>query len=122
MKRLTIKEEEMMNHFWRNGALFVRELMLLYDEPKPHFNTLSTVARALECYGFLSHKIWGNTHQYYPVISQQEYGEGTLQTVISKYFHDSYLHAVSSFVENEQLSIEELKELIDKVKQKKHGK
>ena len=56
MKRLTAKEEEIMGWFWQKGPLFVKELLEYYEEPKPHFNTLSTIVRGLEEKGFLAHK------------------------------------------------------------------
>jgi len=115
MQRLTLKEEELMRFFWEKEALFVKELLDFYEEPKPHFNTLSTIVRGLEEKGFLSHKTYGNTYQYYPVISEEAYSEGTLKRVISKYFNNSYLHAVSSLVKSENISLEELKALIREV-------
>ncbi|MDR1602339.1 MAG: BlaI/MecI/CopY family transcriptional regulator [Tannerella sp.] len=118
MLRLTAKEEELMRFFWDKGALFIKEILAFYDEPKPHFNTLSTVVRGLEEKGFLSHRAYGNTYCYHPVVSEEEYSEGTLRGVISKYFHDSYLHAVSSLVRNENISIEDLKALIHEVETK----
>ena len=59
MKRLTVKEEEIMGWFWQKGPLFVKELLEYYEEPKPHFNTLSTIVRGLEEKGFLAHKNFG---------------------------------------------------------------
>lgn len=61
MKRLTAKEEEIMGWFWQKGPLFVKELLEYYEEPKPHFNTLSTIVRGLEEKGFLAHKNFGNS-------------------------------------------------------------
>ena len=115
MKRLTAKEEELMRFFWKSDALFVKELLSFYDEPRPHFNTLSTIVRGLEDKGFLSHKTYGNTYQYYAIISEEAYSHGTLRGVISKYFDNSGLRAVSSLVQHEKISIEELKELIQEV-------
>ena len=76
MKRLTAKEEEVMGWFWEKGPLFVRELLSFYDEPKPHFNTLSTVVRGLEEKGFVGHKAYGNTYQYYALVSRDDYRKG----------------------------------------------
>ena len=61
MKRLTAKEEEIMGWFWQKGPLFVKELLEYYEEPKPHFNTLSTIVRGLEEKSFLAHKNFGNS-------------------------------------------------------------
>ena len=115
MQKLTVKEEELMCFFWEKGALFVKDILDFYNEPKPHFNTLSTIVRGLEDKEFLSHKTYGNTFQYYAVISKEEYSQGTLKNVINKYFENSYLHAVSALVKNENISVDDLKQLISEV-------
>lgn len=76
--------------------MFVKELLAFYDEPKPHFNTLSTIVRGLEEKGFLSHRAFGNTYQYYAVVSEEDFLNGTLKNVVKKYFNDSFLNVVSS--------------------------
>lgn len=113
--KLTVKEEEIMNLFWGNGDMFVRELLELYSEPKPHFNTLSTIVRGLEEKGMLSHKAFGNSHQYFAAISKDEFKERTLKDVIGKYYNNSIFSAVSALVEKKALSAKELKELINLV-------
>ena len=100
-----------MTRFWERGALFVKELQELYAEPKPHFNTLSTMVRGLEAKG--------NTYQYYPLVTEEQFRSGTLRGVISKYFHDSYLNAVSTLVREEKISVEELRELIERIEKGK---
>ena len=117
MKKLTNKEKEIMDLYWQHGPMFVRELQALYDEPRPHFNTLSTIVRILEREGYLGHKQFGNTYQYYPLISEAEYGRNSIAGIIKNYFDDSYLSAVSSFVKEEKISIEDLRELINKIEQ-----
>ncbi len=113
--KLTAREEELMSIFWTRGPLFVRELLEMQEEPKPHFNTLSTIVRGLEEKGFLRHKSFGSTYQYYPEISRDEYMQGALKSVVKKYFKDSYLGVVSTLIKEEQISLEELKELIERV-------
>ena len=112
MKTLTAKEEEIMGYFWEKGPLFVKQLLDFYDEPRPHFNTLSTIVRGLEEKGFLSHEAFGNTYQYYAVVSRDDFKKKTLKGVISKYFNNSYLGAVLSLVKEEEISLDELKQLI----------
>ena len=90
-------------------------MLVFYGEPKPHFNTLSTIVRGLEDKGFLSHHTFGNTYQYYAVVSEEDFRKGTLKNVISKYFNDSYLSAVSSLVKEEDISLDDLKRLIEEV-------
>ena len=115
MKKLTNKEKEVMDLYWQYGPMFVRELLEHYDEPRPHFNTLSTMVRILEKHGFLAHKQFGNTYQYYPLVSEQEYGRSSIAGVIKNYFDDSYLKVVSSFVTEEKISVAELRELIEEI-------
>jgi len=115
MKRLTNKEKEIMDLYWQHGPMFVRELQELYDEPRPHFNTLSTMVRILERNGFVGHKQIGNSFQYYPLVTEKEYGRSSIAGVIKNYFNDSYMSAVSSFVKEEKISVEELKELIKEI-------
>lgn len=115
MEKLTRKEEELMQWFWQRGPLFVRELVALYPDPKPHFNTLSTMTRSLEAKGYLSHNAFGTTYQYFPVVTAEEFRKGSLSQVIDKYFGRSYLGAVSALINEEKISVEELKELIREI-------
>ena len=115
MKRLTAREEEIMGYFWPEGPLFVKQLLEFYGEPKPHFNTLSTIVRGLEEKGFLAHNTYGNTYQYYAAVSEADYSRGTLKNVIAKYFNNSYLGVISSLVREEEISVDELRKLIDEV-------
>lgn len=118
MTRLTSKEEEILGYFWSNGPLFVRELLELQDEPKPHYNTLSTIVRALEEKGYIGYKAFGNTHQYYALVSEDEYKKHSLKQVIDKYYDNSYTRVVSTLIEEEALTIEELQDLIRQIKNK----
>ena len=115
MKKLTNKEKEIMDLYWKHGPMFVPELQEHYAEPRPHFNRLSTIVRILEREGFLDHKQFGNTYQYYPLISEAEYGRKSIAGIIKNYFDDSYLSAVSSFVKEEKISVDELRELINQI-------
>ena len=113
MKRLTKKEEVIMDHFWEQGPLFVRELRELYPEPRPHFTTLSTQVRNLESEGFIDHKSYGPTYQYFAKVTKEEYKQRSLVGIIDKYFDNSYINAISALVKEDRVSLDELKELID---------
>ena len=115
MERITGKEEEIMEFFWKEGPLFVKQIMEYYNEPRPHINTLSTIVRNLEEKGYLGHRAYGNSYQYYPLVSQEDYKKSTLTGIISNYFGNSYLSAVSTLVKEEKISVEELKELIEQI-------
>ena len=115
MKRLTPKEEQVMELLWEQGPLFVREMLEFYEEPKPHFNTVSTVVRMLEEAGYIAHKAYGRNHQYFAALSKDDFKKQTLKGVISKYFDNSYTKAVSTLIKEEAISLDELKELIRQV-------
>ena len=117
MKKLTNKEKEIMDLYWQHGPMFVKELLEYYDEPKPHFNTVSTTVRILEKKGFLDHKQFGTSYQYYPLVTEKEYGRSSLTGIIKDYFNDSYLSAVSAFVKEEKISVDELKGLIERIEE-----
>ena len=115
MKSLTKREEELMKLFWERGPLFVKEIIPLLDDPKPHFNTISTIVRGLEAKGYVAHEAFGNTHRYYAAVSENEHGKLSLGSVVNRYFGKSYLNAVSSLVKEEKISVDELKSLIELV-------
>lgn len=110
---LTPREEEVMQMLWDKGPCFVRELVELYPEPRPHFNTVSTVIRGLEEKGFVGHTAVGGSFKYHAVKEKEEFRDRSLTHLIKGYFNNSYLGAVSALVEEEKISVSELKELID---------
>jgi len=87
----------------------------MYADPKPHFNTLSTYVRSLEEKGFLSHESFGSTYRYYKIISEEAYRNGTLKNVVRKYFGNSYLSVVSSLIKEQNLSVNEVRKMLDEV-------
>ena len=115
IKELTAKEEEVMQYFWENGPLFVKQLVDKYPDPKPHFNTLSTYVRSLEEKGYLSHNVFGTTYRYFAIINEDEYSKGNLKSVVKKYFENSYLSVVSSLIKDESISVDEVSKLLDEV-------
>ena len=117
MKNLSPKEEIIMNLLWDNGPMFVKEMLAFYDAPKPHFNTVSTFVRILEDEGYIGHRAFGVSYQYYPLVSRNDYHKRTVRNVISKYFNNSYMGLVSALVKEEEISLDELKELIRQVEE-----
>lgn len=117
MRQLTTKEEELMNHFWSNGPMLIKELQTHYAEPRPHVNTLATLAKILEEKGFLAHKaLTPRCFQYYAAVTREAYRRGTLGEVVKKFFGNSYKNAISALVKDEKITIDELQQLIDEVK------
>lgn len=115
MKRLTPKEEQVMGFLWEHGPLFVREMLDFYEEPKPHFNTVSTVVHILEDEGYIGHISYGRNYQYYATLSYDDYKIRELKRVISKYFDDSYLGVIPKLLKEEEFSLEELKALVQQL-------
>lgn len=122
MDKLTAKEEEILALFWDKGPLYVREIVELYDEPKPHFNTISTMVRSLEEKGYVGHIPKGKSFQYYALVAEEEMGKKSLSSVIGRYFKNSYLRVVSSFVEDGNIPVEDLRRLLDEVEKSRKYK
>ena len=121
MKHLTNREEEIMELFWQKESLFVKDIIDELSEPKPHYNTISTIVRGLEEKGFVGHEQFGNTYRYFAAISRDEFSKNTIKNLVSKYFDKSYSSVVSMFVEEEKISLDEIKALILQVETNKIG-
>ncbi|WP_396175499.1 BlaI/MecI/CopY family transcriptional regulator [Flavobacterium sp.] len=119
MQKLTNKEEEIMHILWKLEKAFVKEVMAEITEEQPHYNTLSTIVRNLEEKGYVAHKAFGNTHQYYPIIKKEDYRKAFMNTAIETFFNNSYKSMVSFFAEEEKISAEELREILDIIEKKK---
>ena len=119
MKHLTNREEEIMDIFWQKESVFVKDIIDELPEPKPHYNTISTIVRGLEEKGFVGHEQFGNTYRYFAIISRDEFSKNTIKNLVSKYFDKSYSSVVSMFVEEEKISVEEIKALIRQVEDNK---
>ena len=107
---------------WENGAMFVREMVELYPEPKPHFNTVSTLVRILEDKGYVGHEVVGTSHRFYAVAKKQDFRDRSLSDVIRDYFDNSYKSVVSALAQEEKISVEELREIIDLVERRNSEK
>jgi BlaI family penicillinase repressor len=112
MQKLTNKEEEIMHILWKLKKAFVKEVQAEITEDQPHYNTLSTIIRNLEEKGFVAHNAFGNTHQYYPIISLEAYSKKYMKTAIDNYFNSSYKNMVSFFAKEEKISAAELREIL----------
>lgn len=116
---LSPKEEELMQKLWDKGASTVKELVELYTDPKPHVNTVSTVVRGLEDKGFVGHEVAGHTFRYTALKSREECGRRSFSQLVKGYFNNNYLGAVSTLVEEDKISVDELKELIQMIEKTK---
>ncbi|MEM6379829.1 MAG: BlaI/MecI/CopY family transcriptional regulator [Bacteroidota bacterium] len=118
MKKLAKREEQLMQVLWTLEKAFVKEIIEQLPEPKPHYNTVSTIIRILEDKGFVSHESFGNSHRYFPTISKDEYQQKAVGDVIANYFDNSIPKMVAYFAKEEKISPQELEEIIKIIKKK----
>src|SRR6476620_9358056 len=116
MEELTKAEERIMQILWKLQKAFVKDVIEeLDEEPKPPYNTISSIVRILEKKGYLSFKAYGKTYEYFPLVDKETYGKQSFQKFFSNYFDNSAANLVSFMVKEEKLSeadIEEIKKII----------
>jgi len=108
-----------MQVLWQLENAFVKEVLAQFPDAKLHYNTLSTIIRNLEEKGFVGHEAFGNTHRYFPIVTKEAYRKRFVGTAVADYFNNSYKNLVSFFAQEEKISVEELKEIINRIENKK---
>lgn len=120
MKTLTKAEEQIMQVLWKLGPSFVKDLVEEMPEPKPHYNTVSTLVKILVEKGFVSFKAYGKSHQYYALVSKEAYSHKTVKNLVKGYFEGSFSNMVSFFVNEKDISVSDLEKLLQQIKQSKN--
>ncbi len=115
MKELTRAEEQIMHELWVLEKAFVKEIVDRLPEPKPAYNTVSTIIRILEKKGFVDHYAYGKTYQYFPIISKSDYTKSYFKNFLSGYFSNSFQEMVSFFAKEDKMSLSDLEEMIKEV-------
>jgi len=124
MITLTKAEEQIMHIIWELDRVLVRDILEQLPEPKPAYNTVSTVVRVLEKKGFVDHKSYGTTYEYFPQISKEEYTRFHFREFLSKYFDNSFPQMASFFAKEHNIGIEDLEEIVKEIEkelEKKEG-
>ena len=116
LKTLTKAEEQIMQVLWKRGPSFVKEIIDELPEPKPHYNTVSTLVKILIEKGFVDFKAFGKSHQYHPLISKEDYSRKTLKQLVRGYFEGSYSNMISFFVKEKDMSVTDLEKLLQQIK------
>ena len=116
MKQLTKAEEEVMQLLWTLQKANVASLLDELPEPKPAYNTVSTIIRILEDKGFVSHEKVGKGHVYFPLVKKEEYSNQRLNTLVDGYFQGSFKSMVSFFMKKNDISLKELEEIMKNIK------
>lgn len=112
IRSLTRAEEEVMLILWQMDKGFVKDVLAEMPEPKPAYNTVSTIIRILEKKGFIGYTAYGKTHEYYPLISQADYKRYEMNQLMENYFENSLPQLVSFFVKDQSLNTRDLDEII----------
>ncbi len=121
MKKLTAREEEIMQILWQKGKAFAREVHDAFPEPKPHINTISTVIRRLVGHGYIDYEDFGTTHRYFPKVSKKAFTRQFLSEKMAQYFDNSVKGMIAFFAEEEKVSVEDLKEIIKMIEEGDDG-
>lgn len=125
MKDLTRAEEQIMQILWRIGKGHVNDLLEYFPQPKPAYNTVSTIIRILEKKEVVGHEAIGKSHRYFPLISKRDYTRFTMKQMLKGYFSNSHKQMVSFFAQEDNLSVsemEEIKQMLDQQISEKTGK
>jgi predicted transcriptional regulator len=111
MKELTKAEEQVMQVLWGLEKGFVNDILEKFPEPKPAYNTVSTIVRILEKKGFVDHKAYGKTHEYFPIVSKKEYTRNYFKGFMKNYFSNSYQALASFLTSDKNIGVHELEEM-----------
>lgn len=121
-RSLTKAEAEIMKILWQLGKAFIKDIIAQMNEPKPAYTTVATFVRILEKKGIVSHKTYGNTHEFYPLISEQEYRKYEVQQLVENYFDNSVTNLVSFFMKDDNLKKSDLDDLAAFIEKNKSRK
>ena len=111
-QELTPAELEIMQILWDRESAFVNDILAELPDPKPAYNTVSTIVRILEQKGYLAHKAYGRSHEYYPIIDRESYTKDFMVNVLNNFFGGSASRMVSFLSSNESISLEETDEIL----------
>jgi len=117
MKDLTKAEEQIMHILWRLDKAFVKDILAEMPEPKPAYNTVSTIVRILEKKGMVGHKAYGKTHEYFPAVAKNNYRSFYLKNFLTNYFGGRFDRMMSFFAKENDVSMKELEEMLKYVEE-----
>jgi predicted transcriptional regulator len=112
MRELTRAEEQVMQVLWKIRRGFVKDILEHFEDPKPAYNTVSTIVRILQDKGFVDHKAYGRTHEYFPLVSKDEYSKSHLNTFVNDYFSNSFGKMVSFFAKEKGITVKEMEDIM----------
>jgi BlaI family transcriptional regulator, penicillinase repressor len=116
MVKLAKREEQIMQVYWDLNKAFIRDIIPMLPDPKPHYNSVATMVKILEEKGFLDHETIVNMNCYFPVITREMYQQFAMKDVVSQYFDNSYPRMLAFFAKEQNLSDEQLDEILKIIK------
>lgn len=116
MVKLAKREEQIMQVFWDLNKAYIRDIIPLLPDPKPHYNSVATMVKILEDKGFLQRESIGNMHAYFPIISREDYQKFALKDIVSQYFDNSYPRMLAFFAKEQNLTDKDLNEIVKIIK------
>lgn len=122
MKPLTKAEEQIMQVLWKLEKAFLREIVDAMPAPKPHQNTVATLLKILVEKEFAGITVLGRHHQYAELVSKEEYSKRTMKQMVKGYFEGSFSNVVSFMVRENNISVEELENLLAQIKKQQNQK
>ena len=121
VSELTRAELELMQVIWKKEKVLVHDILDNLPEPKPAYNTVSTLVRVLEKKGFVGHKAYGKTYEYFPLVSKEDYTSRYMTGVLNNFFDGSLSRLVSFFSSNKSISVEETDKILEMLKHDRKG-
>ena len=104
-------EEQLMQHLWKKGKAFMKDLIEAYEDPKPAATTIATLLKRLQDKHAVGFTKYGSVKEYYPILKKEEYSARQMNGVIKNFFDDSVSQFASFFTSENNLTDEQLKEL-----------
>lgn len=122
MKPLTKAEEQVMQVLWKLGPSFLRDIVETMPVPRPHQNTVATLLKILVEKEFVAINVMGRQHQYYTLLSKEDYSKRSMKQLVKGYFEGSFSNVVSFLVKENNISIDELEVLLQQIKKQQNAK
>lgn len=119
IQQLTKAEEQVMQYIWKIGKGFLKDILDQFPDPKPHTNTVSTILKVLKDKNFVQYEVHGRQHEYFALVTKEQYSGKSIKSLVKNYFSGSYTNAVSFLVEKNEMSVEDLEMLLNELKKER---
>ena len=115
IEKLSIQEEEVMRCVWQLGRCNIKAIVERLPSPAPPYTTVASVVGNLKRKGYVAAQRKGNGFEYVPVVKEKDYKRNFVSGFVRDYFKNSFREMVSFFAQEEKISPDELKGIIDEI-------